>query len=217
MVAANKYQCWADASPFNAHRHMLDMVGANRRVLDIGCASGYLAERMKARGCIVTGIEPDAEAAEMARPHCERVIAGRADDLTTLASVGARFDVILCGDVLEHMADPAPVLTFLPSMLAPEGSLVVSIPNIAYLRTRLDLLRGRFEYTDDGILDRTHLRFFTLASARRFFNECGWQEVEFRPTESGRAPYAAVRRWPSLLAPQFVFRLVPQISSSNRG
>lgn len=204
-------------APFTAHRLLLDMVGSGKRVLDVGCASGYLAERLKAQGCRVTGLERDASAAEQARAHCEQVLVGSADDEALLAKTGGGFDVILCGDVLEHLPDPTIPLRAFSKLLSPGGSLVVSLPNIAYLTVRLGLLFGRFEYRDEGILDRTHLRFFTRRSARRLFESTGWRETEFRPAwHRGRLSYALVRMWPSLLAPQFVFRLMLHHSSDLR-
>lgn len=211
------YGYHGDDGPFTAHRLLLEMVGTGKRVLDVGCASGYLAERLKAQGCRVTGLERDPSAAEQARTHCERVLVGSADDEALLAKTGGGFDIILCGDILEHLPDPAIPLRAFSKLLSPGGRLLVSLPNIAYLTVRLGLLFGRFEYRDQGILDRTHLRFFTLQSARRLFESTGWQEEQFRPAwHRGRLSYPLVRMWPSLLAPQFVFRLMPHHSSDLR-
>lgn len=207
-AASQKYAYAGDGSRWSVHAWMIRLVGREKRVLDIGCATGYLAERFARNGCRVTGIEMDPAAAEEARRHCERVIVGGADQPGTLESAGGGFDVIVCGDVLEHMAAPERALTLLRKLLVPGGSLLVSLPNVAYARVRLDLLRGRFEYQETGILDRTHLRFFTRHSARRLFAECGWMEREFHPA-ADRRPYLAARLWPTLLAPQFVFRLIP--------
>jgi 2-polyprenyl-3-methyl-5-hydroxy-6-metoxy-1,4-benzoquinol methylase len=195
-----------DQTRHNAHRLLVELTGANKRVLDVGCASGYLAARLKHAGCRVTGIELDPSAARQAEAHCERVIVGRADE-TALEATGGGFDVILCGDVLEHMPDPSIPLGAFPRLLNPNGSLVVSLPNIAYAPIRFRLLLGRFDYREGGIMDRSHLRFYTLTSARRLFRECGWREVEFRPT-AYHFPSLLASRWPALFAPQFVFRLV---------
>jgi SAM-dependent methyltransferase len=88
-----------DQTRHNAHRLLVELTGANKRVLDVGCASGYLAARLKHAGCRATGIELDPSAARQAEAHCERVIVGRADE-TALEATGGGFDVILCGDVL---------------------------------------------------------------------------------------------------------------------
>ena len=83
------------------------------------------------------------------------------------------FDAIVCGDVLEHLVHPAPVLRALGRALAPGGVVVVSVPNVAHLWMRLSLLVGRFDYAERGILDRTHLRFFTERSLRALLTEVG--------------------------------------------
>ncbi|HSE91868.1 MAG TPA: methyltransferase domain-containing protein, partial [Methylomirabilota bacterium] len=140
---------------------ILDWLGAGRgrRLLDVGAAEGLLSRPLTEQGWRVTAIEVDPEAARAGAGHCERMIvtsAGR-----PLPDLGGPFDVIVCADVLEHLADPESALERLVTHLAPGGAVVVSIPNVAHLWVRLGLLAGRFDYADRGLLDRTHLRFFT--------------------------------------------------------
>lgn len=139
-----------------------------------------------------------------------------------------RFDAIVYGDVLEHLADPLGALTVLNRRLEPGGMVVISIPNVAHLWIRLSLLLGRFEYADRGILDRTHLRFFTEKTLRRLLADA---ELRVDHLESTPAPLpllvppawhgpwlralhavnaGAARRLPRLLAYQFVVLARPQ-------
>jgi len=154
---------------------LFDLVAAGCRVLDIGCATGYLARALAERkGCRVTGIEVNPEAARIAAPACERIITGDVEDEAILAQAGGGFDVIIMADVLEHLRRPGEVLRRLRGSLAPGGLLLLSVPNIAHFTVRKDLLLGRFERTDRGILDRSHLHFFTLASLRRLLGTSGF-------------------------------------------
>jgi 2-polyprenyl-3-methyl-5-hydroxy-6-metoxy-1,4-benzoquinol methylase len=206
-----------------AHRIVLDEVPDGARVLDVGCATGYLAAELSRRGCTVDGIEFDPDAAQQARAHCREVVVGDLEAPATRAEVqrmltGARPDVVICADVLEHLRDPWTVLAWLRTLLAPGGRAVISVPNIAHWTARRALLRGRFDYTDHGLLDRTHLRFFTRASAAELARRAGFAVRRERladaplPLES-RVPALArvrgrcVRRCPELLALQFVLVL----------
>ena len=147
--------------PFSSHSIMLDWLadGHGRRLLDVGAADGLLGRHLTERGWKVTGIEADPAMAAAGATHCERMLV--ADLNRGVPALDGVFDAIVCGDVLEHVADPSEVLRALVRALAPGGDVVVSVPNVAHLWVRLSLLAGRFEYTDRGILDRTHLRFFT--------------------------------------------------------
>ena len=166
-----------------SHAHILDLVGHNKRVLDIGCSTGYLAKVLKGRGCTVDGVEIDPAAAAKAEEHCERVVVGSLDELDLVAELGAgRYDVLVLGDVLEHLVDPGAVLRRVTPLLRPEGSVVISVPNITHGSVRLSLLEGRFEYTEVGLLDRTHVHFFTRASLQRLLRECGLVPVDMRRT-----------------------------------
>ncbi len=163
--------------PYGAHEKMVQSVGAKKKVLEVGCATGYISEKLKENGCNVVGIEINPEAAEIAKQHCDTVIIGDAESMEPTFEKKF-FDVILFGDVLEHTKNPQRVLEKLKPFLKDEGHIVVSIPNIAFWSIRRDLLLGHFEYSKDGgILDGNHLRFFTLESSEQLLNTAGFQIV----------------------------------------
>ncbi len=219
-------------------RRMADAVGSHRRVLDVGCANGYIAEYLRAagRGCFVVGIEIDDDAVTEAGRHCDRVVVGDVEDEAVWRAVDSGFDVVIFGDILEHLRDPLSVLRLARERLAPGGVVLVSLPNIAHARVRWDLLRGRFDYADWGILDRTHLRFFTLRTGRQLLEAAalrieGLEAVGgYPPTPDvrgarrcmGTAKLAAknwlARAWPALFGYQFVLvaRKDEERSSSAR-
>lgn len=156
-----------------SHALLLAAVPDGARVLDVGCAEGYLARALGERGCTVVGLEYDARAAEVAREACERVVTGDVEDPVVRGQIDGPFDRILFGDVLEHLRDPAAVLRWAATLLGDGGRAVVSLPNIAHWTARRQLLRGRFPQEDHGLFDRTHLRFFTRATARELVQSAG--------------------------------------------
>ncbi|MDF1606177.1 class I SAM-dependent methyltransferase [Nocardioides sp. YIM 152315] len=162
-----------------AHRNgsqaqAVELVGSGVRVLDVGCATGSLARALRGRGCRVWGVDRDAAAAERARPHLEQLVIADLDvaPLTDHFERGS-FDVIVFGDVLEHLVDPTRVLREAVELLADDGRVVCSIPNIAHGSVRLSLLEGRWTYTETGLLDSTHLRFFDRAGVQKLHAEVG--------------------------------------------
>lgn len=208
----------------NSHTLMLELVGGSKRVLDVGCATGYLARALVEQGCTVAGIESDPVAAEEARPDLERLVVGDVEQLDLTAAFGGeRFDVIVFGDVLEHLKDPLVALRAVRPLLADRGSVVASIPNIAHGSVRLALLAGRFDYQPLGLLDSTHLRFFTRASIESLFHEAGLVPVDVRRTTAGYfdTPLPVQESWfgpeivdavladPDSATYQFVLRAVP--------
>jgi 2-polyprenyl-3-methyl-5-hydroxy-6-metoxy-1,4-benzoquinol methylase len=148
-----------------SHALVLELVGRDRRVLDVGCSTGYLGKVLADRGCVVDGVEIDAEAADLAREHLHTVteIDLDRDDLAQ-ALAGAQYDCIVMADVLEHLTRPEAVLESAISLLAPGGEVVISVPNVTHGSLRLALMQGRWDYRDTGLLDRTHIRFFTRDS-----------------------------------------------------
>ncbi|HWI75053.1 MAG TPA: class I SAM-dependent methyltransferase [Baekduia sp.] len=208
-----------------SHRLVLEEIPAGARVLDVGCATGYLAAELTRKGCTVDGVEVDPVAAEQARAHCREVVVGDLEAPFTHAEVermlaGVRPDVVVCADVLEHLRDPWSVLAWLRTLIAPGGRAVISVPNIAHWTARRALLRGRFDYTDYGLFDRTHLRFFTRASAAELARRAGLAVLAERPAGAplplesrvpalGRVRDRCVRRCPEAFALQFVLVLSP--------
>jgi len=140
-------------------------------VLDVGCGFATTAQRIRAAGNRVWGLESNADAASVARSRIDRVIG---TDLQDVDAVGEeRFDVIIFADVLEHLAWPVGVLKKYVNLLKPNGTIIVSLPNVGLWSVRLGLVFGRFNYDDSGVLDRTHLRFFTRRSAVEMLRSAG--------------------------------------------
>ncbi|TFH74151.1 class I SAM-dependent methyltransferase [Cellulomonas sp. HD19AZ1] len=180
----SQYDTTLDLSVSNtSHAQVVSLVPAGSDVLDVGCATGYLAEALNQRGCTVSGVEYDAEAAEKARPHLDHLVVGDLNTMDVDAALGGRtFDVLVLADVLEHVLDPVDVLRRLLPLLRPGGSVVMSIPNVAHGSLRLALLQGRWQYTDVGLLDRTHIRFFTRRSVLELLADTGLAAAELRTT-----------------------------------
>jgi len=193
-----RYSFWA--SPHSPHVKIVNWVGKTKRVLDIGCATGYLAEQMKKNGCYVVGVENDPDAANIAKQYCENVIIGDIEHLKKLPYPKEYFDVIVYSDILEHLRRPDLVLMRFKKYLATNGHVIASIPNTAIFSVRLKLLFGKFEYEEKGILDKTHLRFFTLKTAKSLFETSGYEVIEVDYT----GPASQMKVFPTLFALQFI-------------
>lgn len=221
----------ADVDPAEAntsHALMLELVGNDKRVLDVGCATGYLARALIGHGCTVSGVELDAVAAEEARPVLKELVVGDLEtiDLGQAFDPGA-FDAVVFGDVLEHVSDPLTVLRSSLALLDDDGFVVVSIPNVAHGAVRLSLLNGNFDYRDRGLLDSTHVRFFTRTTVEALLSDAGLVPVDFRRTTADffdtEIPVARDEVPPDVLARlnrdpegrtyQFVVKAIPVDSS----
>ena len=174
-----------------------EIVPSGSRVLDIGCGTGWTAkELIDKKGCEVIGVEPNESRAEVARSNGIQVHVGYLEDLR-IEEVDL-FDIVLFGDVLEHLSNPLSILCDAKKYLRPGGSVVVSVPNVAHWMVRLDLLRGRFNYQQAGIMDATHLRWFTEKTLRLLLENAGYRVDEWRVTCGNWMPeYASKRpfRW----------------------
>ncbi|HEY2715544.1 MAG TPA: class I SAM-dependent methyltransferase [Solirubrobacterales bacterium] len=186
MADAPRYDFDAiDLDSGNVHADVVNFVEPGSRVLELGPATGYMSRAfVEQRGCNVVGIEFDSGMAERAAAICERVIVGDLDHLDLEAELGEdRFDAIVSADVIEHLKDPLGALRRLRPFLKENGRFAISIPNVAHSSIRLALLSGRFEYRDWGLLDSTHLRFFTRETFERTLDDAGLDLVELRPHE----------------------------------
>lgn len=160
-----------------------------KKVLDIGCGAGLFGALIKKeRGAEVWGVEMDPKVAQSAQGGVDTVLVG--DIASLLEKIPeAYFDCIVCNDVLEHLTDPYSVLSVLKKKLSTEGVIVFSLPNVRYFGNLKNLLVHKdWRYQDEGILDRTHLRFFTEKSICRMFQDTGYQLT----TMQGLRP---VRSW----------------------
>ncbi len=195
----------------------------NVRLLDLGAAGGHLGRAVRGRCSFLAGVEPDRSLPASARAGYDD---WRAVDAFEAGNWEEPFDVVVCADVLEHLASPTSLLVRIRDWLRPGGILLASIPNIANVSIRAALLFGRFEYTDRGILDGTHVAFYTRSTGRRLLESHGFQVVAALPTAMpyelalpalARGPLVAVARafaegsaraWPTLFGYQFLFEAI---------
>nr|WP_307990857.1 methyltransferase domain-containing protein [uncultured Niameybacter sp.] len=180
----DKYTSYFDIGDINnSHAIAVNMIGFNKSVLEIGCSSGFVSKALKERGCTVVGIDIDECVLEEAKKYCDEAYCMNVEKEELLQILGGRkFDVIYFGDVLEHLKNPENVLQKCSQLLTSEGFIVASIPNIAHGSVRLKLLEGKFEYTDIGLLDKTHVRFFTKESIEQMFKLCDYTIIEYETT-----------------------------------
>lgn len=163
MDYSQRYSYHVDPEADTTANKVLRLVGEERHVLELGPATGSMTRALsELNRCTVVAVEVDETMAEQARPFCQRMVIGDLERLDWEATFGEeRFDVIIAADVLEHLNDPWTCLLAMRGLLRPEGCIVLSIPNIANGAVLGQLIRGRFPYQEKGLLDRTHLRFFT--------------------------------------------------------
>ena len=199
----------------SARREIIDLIpGFSQRVLEIGCGSGQTLEMLKEKKlCAETvGIELFATAADEARSRIDAVYCMDVEK-TPLPKELGKFDLILLLDVLEHLVDPWTFLRHIKERyLAINGKVIVSLPNARHFSLVLPLLRGRFDYVERGILDKTHLRFFTNDSAIKLLKSAGLDIEAIKPTsldlhlKSGKLNAITLGLFSGFIASQYIFR-----------
>jgi len=213
---ASRYR--PDQEPEGERRGLLARVPDGAEVLDVGCWSGFNGRHlMMHRSVVVDGIEPVAEMAHIAARGYRTVHTTTVEAaLDGPLAEGGRYDVVLMLDVLEHLVDPEVVLRRLRDVVRPGGTGLVSLPNVAHWSVRKELALGRFTYASSGLLDATHLRFFTMRSGAELLVLAGW-EILWSSVALDRPPIVplhgrwlrALRRWPGLFAVQMLFEIRP--------
>jgi O-antigen biosynthesis protein len=195
-------------------------VTANARVLDLGTGSGALGKHLKTQlNCTVDGFTLNEQEAQLARPSYRHVQVGDLEDPHWVAAFeGRQYDFIVCADVIEHLRQPQAVLRSCRNLLAPNGRLLISVPNAAYCGLLAELMEGDFRYRDEGLLDRTHLRFFTRHSLMQFLADESWacetvDSIDLPPLDSEfKAPFdklpPAVERYLTALPDAAVYQLI---------
>jgi len=197
---ALRYDCDRPLDPDEVSGIVAEMIPPGSRVLDVGCGGGVLtqlwADKCKAE---FVGIEPDPARAARAR---ERGLEMHVGYLTEeiIRRIGS-FDIVIFADVLEHLPNPHAVLLLSRAALKPRGAVIVSVPNVAHWSVRLCLLRGIFQYRESGIMDATHLRWFTRDSIQALLATSGFGTIQYRATAGPGLPeneYRAPLRWLSM-------------------
>ena len=180
-----RYQASIDLSnKNNSHTLAYDLIekhanGGLLRVLEVGCSGGYFGAAVRAQGHTVWGVEPDYKSSQIAKEELDFAFNGTLDDFYRQHK-DEKFDVIVFGDVLEHFSNPASALVEVKAIMNDGGVIVASVPNVSHITVRAMLLEGRWEYNDLGIMDRTHLQFFTEETLVELFDLAGFNVEEIK-------------------------------------
>jgi 2-polyprenyl-3-methyl-5-hydroxy-6-metoxy-1,4-benzoquinol methylase len=219
--------CWEELSSARYEKHepedrfhrntlLLRHVGAGKNVLELGCSTGYITRGLLRQGCTVTAVESDPEAARIAAGTGATVLNRDLNCAAWAEGLKPDFDVVLMGDVLEHLRYPKKVLQQVRPLLRSGGYAVICLPNVVHWVTRLQIALGQFNYQPTGTLDATHLRFFTLSSARQMVEGAGFRLLRFDPIIGGRMSGHLRSAWqmlarfrPGLLAYQLLISARP--------
>jgi len=213
--AALRYE-HVSLDPDDVGLKLAELIAPRSRVLDVGCGTGVITEIIQRhRSASVVGIEPDV--ARVRRAHARGLEVHLGFLTEEFIRQHGPFDCIVFADVLEHLPNPAAVVLLARQALKPGGSIVASVPNIAHWFVRGRLLWGRFDYEESGIMDATHLRWFTRRTIREFFERLGFEVTAMShtvnislPDYSRRAPW----RW---LRPGLRRRLVGRLAALRPG
>lgn len=198
---------------------LLQEIPSHSRVLDCGCGAGDNARLLLDRDCRVVGITINKEEKAIAENWCEEVyLADLARGIPNLA--GRCFDVVLMSHILEHLVHPNILLQSAKNVLVPDGFVAVALPNILFYSQRIRFLCGSFDYTESGLLDKTHVRFYTFATGKKLLTQNGyainkawasgvfplWKLRHLLPARWVAAlNHAAVRKWPGLFGLQLMY------------
>ncbi|RYG18406.1 MAG: class I SAM-dependent methyltransferase [Chitinophagaceae bacterium] len=162
------------------HRQVLEWVGSNKSVLEIGCHTGYFSAVLSQKSNTVTGVEIYEPALEKAKPYLKQAVLGNIEHEEVWNQVSqSTYDVILFMHVLEHLVAPEIILQKFKQLLKPNGIIIVCLPNINNWHNRVDMLKGNFTYTEQGIMDKTHLKFYNYFSARKLLEDAGLQVLGY--------------------------------------
>jgi 2-polyprenyl-3-methyl-5-hydroxy-6-metoxy-1,4-benzoquinol methylase len=227
VAEASEHYAWKEI-PGSSHdllRERIRALPAGLRLLDLGAAGGHLGRAVRDRCAFLAGVEPDPALPASAREGYDD---WRATDALEAGTWKEPFDAVICADVLEHLPRPEALLGRIRGWLREGGTLLVSLPNVANVTVRAALAAGRFPYADRGILDRTHLRFYTRQTASELLAAAGFVPrsvaATAMPYELGlpflaRAPWrgpvrafasGSARVWPTLFGYQFVIESTRQ-------
>lgn len=191
----SRYDYQFDPNGESTAAQVCRLAGSGQRVLELGCAAGAMSAVLVSHyGCEVTGVEYDATAAEQARRFCHRVVLSNLDNPDWHEPLaGLQFDTIVAADVLEHLRNPLACLQQARKLLTANGQLVVSVPNIAHSGVLAALLSNDFPYRETGLLDRTHIHFFTALTLGQTLAQAGFSVAAMQTVDTG--PWHPEFKW----------------------
>lgn len=169
--------------PLNIDVLSVSFIPNGSKVLEIGCADGVKSDYLiNSKKCQVTGIEIDKQASKIASKRGLNMITGNIEEERVISEIKSKgkFDCLLATAVIEHLADPWQALQMWQNFLKADGFLVISTSNILHWSARLKFLFGKFDYEEYGLLDNTHLRFFTYDSFRKLIEDCGFKVLDYK-------------------------------------
>jgi O-antigen biosynthesis protein len=205
MENINRYLKFSENWDPNDPKHLvLALIESGDHVLDVGCSYGSFAKRLVQKGCVVDGVENYPPAIKVAKSIHNEIYEIDLNNYSELSKVIKKYDVISFLDVLEHCIDPSEVLSELKKNLTPKGKIYISVPNIVNLIDRISILRGRFEYEEYGVMDKTHVRFFTRKTAIQLVADHfgSVRCIGYTPRHPLLKPFLRFR--PTLFAMQFI-------------
>ena len=176
----HKYEYKVALDTDSGPARVVRIVGENKHVLEIGAGPGSITRQLSGvSNCRVTALDIDPDSVKKLAPYCERAYQADLNDAAWPAVLGSdnKFDVLVAADVLEHVYEPLTVLTAMKGFLDKDGYMVISVPHVGHSAVHACLLDENFEYSDFGLLDRTHIRFFGIKNIQKLFEDAGMKIV----------------------------------------
>lgn len=174
-----------ESNPSSIDSISTEMVPSGAKVLDIGCATGYMAEYLREyKNCTVAGVENNPEQAQLAQKICSVVFVGSIESpeiqfqIDQYVKKESLFNCVYMSEVIEHLVDPWKILAVLPRWIHKDGCLIITTCNVAHWRMRKELMKGKWTYQEYGVLDKTHLKFFTYETFRQMLLDSDYQIIE---------------------------------------
>jgi len=203
--------------PLNIDRQSVSFVPDSSSVLEIGCATGSMGACLRRKkNCFVVGVEERKEEAKEAKKQLQKIIRGNIEEEKTFQQIRkcGEFEVVLASAVVEHLSDPWRALHRWKTFLKRDGILIVTTSNIVHWRMRIKILLGKFEYEEYGILDNTHLRFFTPKTFRELVESTGYSIISYSidPVGGGypKVSYTLSKLFPNVFAYQMLIVARPK-------
>jgi 2-polyprenyl-3-methyl-5-hydroxy-6-metoxy-1,4-benzoquinol methylase len=198
------------------HKKVIDWVGKDKKVLEVACHSGYVSARLQQNNCKVTGVEIYEPALKKAKPYLYKSVLGDIEKEETWNKLSdEKFDVILFMHILEHLIDPETILVKSKLLLNENGSVIICLPNINNWVNRWDIFKGNFNYTSDGVMDKTHFKFYNFFTAKKMIEAAGYNLLEYSGV-SWKVRFQIVpNRWIGRKFNDFYTSLLHKILSPN--